>query len=84
MLREVDLGSTGAVMEGKAMQDLKAKREKFLADAADCELIGSLANDPLKRATFRKLAAELRRMIAEIDAAIGRGGGAAAAGEPDL
>ena len=66
------------------MEDLKAKREKFLADAADCELIGSLSNDPAKRATFRKLAADLRRMVAELDAAISAAGrGAAAAGKPD-
>jgi hypothetical protein len=38
------------------MQDLAAKREKFLQEAADCELIGSLAEDANKRETFRRLA----------------------------
>jgi hypothetical protein len=52
------------------MQDLQAKREKFLTDAADCEMIGSLAGDPRKREIFRKLALDLRQMAADLDAII--------------
>jgi len=52
------------------MQDLKAKREKFLADAVDCELICNLATDPKKRETFRQLAVDLRKMVSDLDAAI--------------
>jgi hypothetical protein len=52
------------------MQDLKEKREKFLADATDCEMIGNLAAEPAKRELFRRLAANLRQMAADIDAAI--------------
>ena len=59
------------------MQDLQAKREKFLADAADCEMIGNLASDPRKREIFRKLARDLRQMVADLDAAM------AAKGKPD-
>ena len=35
------------------MQYLTAQREKFLQEAADCELIGSPAQDDKKRETFR-------------------------------
>jgi hypothetical protein len=52
------------------MQDLQAKRERFLADAADCEMIGSLAGDPSKREIFRKLARDLRQMVADLDVTI--------------
>jgi hypothetical protein len=48
------------------MQDLSAKLEKFLQEAADCELIGSLAQDAKKRETFRNLAKQLRLMASEI------------------
>ena len=44
------------------MQDLKARYEKVLADAAECELIRSLAADPEKRKMFGDLAAQYRRM----------------------
>jgi hypothetical protein len=58
------------------MQDLSAKREKFLEEAADCELIGNLAHDAKKRETFRNLANQLKQMAdeisAEIDACRGR------------
>ena len=52
------------------MQDLKAKREKFLQEAADCELIASLAADPAKRSTFRHLAKRLRELADDIGAEI--------------
>ena len=42
------------------MQDLVAKREKLLQEAADCELIGSLTHDAKKRETFRNLAIQLK------------------------
>ena len=57
------------------MQELLAKREKFLADAADREMIGSLASEPSKREIFRKLAIDLRQMVADLDAAITAKGG---------
>ena len=54
------------------MQDLKAKLEKFLADAEDCDLIARLATDPTKRQTFRSLADNLRKMAADVEEAIHR------------
>ena len=52
------------------MQDLAAKREKFLQEAADCELIGSLAQDAKKRETFRHLAKQLRQLADDLAAEI--------------
>jgi hypothetical protein len=52
------------------MQDLIAKRDKFLVDAADCELIARLATDPAKRETFRQLAKQLKQMADDIAASI--------------
>jgi hypothetical protein len=52
------------------MQDFNAKREHYLAEAAECELIRDLATDPKKRETFDKLAADLRKMVADLDAVI--------------
>jgi hypothetical protein len=61
------------------MKDLQARREKLLVDAADCELICNLAPDAGKRATFRRLARQLRQMADYIDAEIAaREGGVAA------
>ena len=48
------------------MQDFKAKLEKLLAEAEDCDLIGNLAGDAAKRATFRRLAAQLREMAGQL------------------
>jgi hypothetical protein len=48
------------------MQDIKARRDKLLDDAADCEMIGSLAVDPVKRETFRQLAASYRQMANDL------------------
>ena len=48
------------------MKDLQAKLEKLLADAEDCDLIGKLAADPTKRATFRRLAMQTRAMAEEL------------------
>ena len=52
------------------MQDLKAKLERLLSEATDCELIGNLATDKAKRELFRKLAADLRRMARDVEAVI--------------
>lgn len=48
------------------MEDLKAKLEKYLTDAEDCDLIARLATDPNKRLTFKRLAIQLRAMADEI------------------
>jgi hypothetical protein len=58
------------------MQDLKDRLEKMMADAADCELIGSLATDTAKRAMFRRLAEKFRGMAEELKAEIARREGA--------
>lgn len=52
------------------MEDLNAKLEKLIAEAADCEMIGNLAADKAKRDLFRKLASELRMMAQDIQALI--------------
>ena len=44
------------------MQDLKARHDKLIADAAECDLIRRLAVDPEKRNMFGDLAAQYRRM----------------------
>jgi hypothetical protein len=38
------------------MEDLRAKLEKLVIEAEDCELIGRVATDPDKRELFKKLA----------------------------
>lgn len=59
-----------------SMQDLKDRLEKVTADAADCDLIGSLATDVAKRAMFRRLAEQFRAMAEDLKAEIAmRGGG---------
>lgn len=52
------------------MQDLKAKLEKLISEAIDCETIGNLATDKAKRDMFRKLAHDLRAMAQDIEALI--------------
>jgi hypothetical protein len=52
------------------MDDMRGKLEKLLTEAEDCDLIGRLAADPGKRALFKKLAADLRTMASDIQAAI--------------
>ncbi len=44
--------------------------EELLSEAENCDLIGALATDPVKRETFRKVAAQLRAAAAAIEAAI--------------
>lgn len=68
----VTAGSNRDVRLPQPMQDLKARLEKLLTDAADCELIGSLATDTAKRATFRRLAEQFRIMAEELKAEIAR------------
>jgi hypothetical protein len=48
------------------MKDLHAKLERLLAEAQDCDLIGNLAADHAKRATFRRMAEQLRDMAAQL------------------
>jgi hypothetical protein len=52
------------------MKDLKAKLERLLAEAHDCDLIGNLATDPAKRATFRRMAKQFREMAEQLKADI--------------
>ena len=52
------------------MQDLKAKLEKLLIEAEDCELIGRLATDIHKRELFLRLAFDLRAMARDIETMI--------------
>jgi hypothetical protein len=44
------------------MADLKARFEKLMSEAEDCELIANLATDVKKRAYFAKLSVQLRAM----------------------
>ena len=52
------------------MEDLRAKLEKLLIEAEDCDLIGRLATDPKKRELFKKLAADLRAIAHDIQTVI--------------
>ena len=52
------------------MEDMRAKLEKLLIEAEDCELISRLATDPRKRELFKKLALDLRAMARDIEAVI--------------
>ena len=54
------------------MQDLKSRYEKVLADAAECELIRSLATDPDKRKMFSDLAAQYQQMAEALKQEIAR------------
>lgn len=56
---------------GHGMEDLRAKLEKLLTEADDCELIGRLATDIQKRELFKKLAVDLRSMAHDIRSMIG-------------
>jgi len=52
------------------MEDLRAKLQKLLNEAEDCDLIGKLATDVHKRELFTRLAVDLRAMADDIRAAI--------------
>jgi hypothetical protein len=56
------------------MHDLRARHQKLLVDAADCEMIGALASDAEKRETFRRLAQDLRKLAEDLHAEIIRRG----------
>jgi hypothetical protein len=64
------------------MKDLQAKLEQLLAEAHDCELIGNLATDQAKRATFRRMAAQFRKMAEELKADIAAQGAAPEDSDP--
>ena len=64
------------------MQDLKDRREKLLAEATDCELIGNLATDDAKRATFRRLAQQFRTIAEQLEADMDQGGNDDGASRP--
>ena len=49
---------------------LKSKIEKLRIEAAECDLIGYLAEDGRKRDLFRKLATDLRSMATDLEATI--------------
>ncbi|MBR1277692.1 hypothetical protein [Bradyrhizobium sp. AUGA SZCCT0283] len=49
------------------MKDLRARLDKLLTDAEDCDLIAKLATNPQKRALFEKLAADLRSSARDIE-----------------
>src|SRR5688572_3719379 len=51
-------------------QDLQARLDKLLADAADCEIICNLATDVRKRASFARLASEYKAMAEALRAEI--------------
>jgi hypothetical protein len=48
------------------MPDLKNKLDKLLSDAADCQMIGSLAADPNTRADYRRRAEEFRALAEQL------------------
>lgn len=50
------------------MADIRTSLEELRAKAADCELLGSLATDPVVREESRRRAAEYRRLIEEAEA----------------
>ena len=54
------------------MQDLKARLEKLLTEAAECDLIANLATDKEKQAVFRDLAEQNRAMAVRISDVIDR------------
>jgi hypothetical protein len=53
---------------GYAMQDYKTRFEKLISDAAECDLIGNLAADATKRASFRRLAEQFRALATQLKA----------------
>jgi hypothetical protein len=50
------------------MNDFNERIDKLLSDAVDCEMIGNLATDPNKRASFRYLAGQYRTIAARLKA----------------
>jgi hypothetical protein len=54
------------------MEDLKARLEKLLLEAEDCELIAKLSNDPKKRSFFAKLSVEMRGLARDVEGQINK------------
>ena len=52
------------------MKDFHERLEKFQIAAEDCALIAKLASSAEKRATFARIADQLRTMAADIEATI--------------
>jgi hypothetical protein len=52
------------------MQDMKVHLEKLLTDAEECALISKLATDKTKRELFARLAAHLKVLAEQVQAAI--------------
>jgi hypothetical protein len=52
------------------MEDMQSPTDQLLDEANDCDLIGNLATDQRKRATFRRMARELRGVAARLRADI--------------
>jgi hypothetical protein len=49
------------------MQDFKARLEKLLSEADDCDLIARLATDIQKHELFERLARDYRAMAKDIE-----------------
>jgi hypothetical protein len=49
------------------MVDFKARVDKLLTEAAECDLIAGLATDVQKRELFERLARDYREMAADIE-----------------
>ena len=58
------------ILRESTMPDLKDKLDRLLADAADCELIGRLAADAVKRNEFRQRAEKFRALAEEVRAQV--------------
>jgi hypothetical protein len=50
------------------MPNVNDRRRWCLSNAADCDLIASLAVDPIKRALFERLSKKFRQMADDIHA----------------
>jgi hypothetical protein len=55
------------------MPDLKNKLDKLLSEAAECQMIGSLAADAAKRAAYRERADQFRDLAEQVRAQISAG-----------
>jgi hypothetical protein len=62
--RYADMCKTGA------MRDLRAKLKRLRIEAADCDLIATLATDRAERELFARLSRQLLGMAAEVEAMI--------------
>jgi hypothetical protein len=53
--------------EGAAMRDYQTHLEKLRRDAAECQVIATLATDSSKREMFRRLAMHLSTLADEVE-----------------